>query len=762
MTATTLTARRRALLAVLLCAGVLGLMGPLGRMVLMFPLLLLAPGYLIERRSASRDLPLLPRLTLWIGLSLSLWPLLYLWLTTFGLRLNDPLLWLLAILLALGSMAAAWHDLGSPPPNLPPLGGGIRLPPPAGAGWGGGNIVLALALLLLTLWVRLEQIKDLALPAWVDSVHHALMIRVAAEQGAAPFSLRPYLPVDDLPYHWGYHVLMATLMRLSGLDLVTLLLLPGQILNTLAGVVVAGLAHYLWRRPVAALGALLVVGLLAIMPAYYVSWGRYTQLSGLLLLPGLAIAWAEALRGGQRSHWALVSLQLAGLSLVHFRVLIFALALLAVQASLFFWQRGRLARVGMMLLSSLTALLLTTPWLWLLARRTLMPALASNGLAGGGSYNDFSSGLLWSGQNEWLVGMALLAALIGLGQRQQPALIMLLWAGVLLILSNPWLLTYLAPAAGLVLLLWAIRGRNWPAGIIALGLLLLNPWLVALPYLWLITNDVVIISLFVPLAVLIGGGAALCWDEIAPRLRWPRILRLSASALPQPQSLPLRSVRPLWQPRILRLSASALLLGLGLWGGLAQRSVINQVTILATPADYAALTWVASHTPSDAFFLINHSGWLPGSQRGVDGGWWLLPLTGRQTTTPPVLYIYGDPAYVARVQALEQQLASYTPGNEQALFDLIVREKITYLYFGPNAGTLKPEIFVGHPGFEVVYQVDGVTIIAVTLPAPAPDPPTDRQGALAPPRGAADWPGWCCAAPQSKRDARSGSRLHPG
>ncbi len=727
MGATTLTARRRALLAVLFSAGALGIMGPLGRMVLVLPLLLLAPGYLIERRSVTRALPLLPRLTLWIGLSLSLWPLLYLWLTTFGLRLNDPLLWLLAILLALGSIAAAWHDLGSDPCAF-----GSPLPH---AGEGLGVRAIYMLLLLLTLWVRLEQIKDLALPAWVDSVHHALMIRVAAEQGAAPFSLRPYLPVDDLPYHWGYHVLMATLMRLSGLDLVTLLLLPGQILNTLVGVVVAGLTHYLWRRPVAALGALVVVGLLSIMPAYYVSWGRYTQLSGLLLLPGLAIAWAEALRSGRRSHWALVSLQLAGLSLVHFRVLIFALALLAVQAVLFSWQRGHLARVGMMLLSSLTALLITTPWLWLLARRTLMPALASNGLAGGGSYNAFSSGLLWSGQNEWLVGVALLAALIAIGQRQQPALIMLLWTGVLLIMSNPWLLTYLAPAAGLVLLLWAMRRRNWPAGIIALGLLLLNPWLVALPYLWLLTNDVVIISLFVPLAVLIGGGAALCWDAIILRLHWPRILALGASAL---------------------------LLGLGVWGGLAQRSVINQVTILATPADRAALTWVESHTPPDAFFLINHSGWLPGSQRGVDGGWWLLPLTGRQTTTPPVLYMYAAPAYVARVQALEQQIASYTPGHEQTIFDLIAREGITHLYFGSNAGTLKPEIFEGHPGFEVVYRVDGVTIIAVTPPAPAPDPPTDRRGALAPPRGVADWSGWCCAAPQSKRDARSGSRLHPG
>jgi len=28
------------------------------------------------------------------------------------------------------------------PPNLPPLGGGVQLPPPAGEGWGGGEALI--------------------------------------------------------------------------------------------------------------------------------------------------------------------------------------------------------------------------------------------------------------------------------------------------------------------------------------------------------------------------------------------------------------------------------------------------------------------------------------------------------------------------------------------------------------------------------------------------------------------------------------------
>ena len=83
---------------------------------------------------------------------------------------------------------------------------------------------------------------------------------------------------------------VATTVRLAGLPLAPTMLWTGQALNALHGLSVAALATYLWRRPIAGVVAALVVGLLSIMPAYYVSWGRYTQLTGLLLLPPLVAA----------------------------------------------------------------------------------------------------------------------------------------------------------------------------------------------------------------------------------------------------------------------------------------------------------------------------------------------------------------------------------------------------------------------------------------------------------------------------------------
>jgi hypothetical protein len=685
-----LTPGRRALLAGLLCAVIVAAVAPVGRLALTLPLLLIGPGYLIERAVFAHRLHISARLAIWMGLSISLTALLYLWLTIAGLALTDPLLWGMAGLLTLATLAAAWHDLGGAAPHTKPLplAEAGEFPPPLPRAAARGATFLLIAIFAITLWVRFVQIENLALPAWVDSVHHSLLVKVAVENSQAPLSLRPYLPVDDLPYHWGYHVFTATLMRLSGLDLISAILLPGQILNALCGLAVAGLATYLWRRPLAGVGAALVVGLISIMPAYYVSWGRYTQLTGLLMLPSLAIAWGEALRVSGRGRWVIFGLLLAGISLVHVRVLIFGLALLVAQALI--WAVGRpwpelRGRLMATVAAGVGTLVITAPWIWLLVRRALLPALeTSGGLEGGGSYNALSTGLLWSLRNQWLIGLALLGAWLGLRRRIGAPAVLLIWVALLAIQSNPWLLVYITPGGGVLVLLLAIRRRNLPTAIIGLALLLINPFTVVLPYLWLITSDVVAISLFVPLGVLIGGGVALVFE------------RLSVG-----------------RPRLAMALFAALTLALAGWGAYDRRVVINQTTVLAMPADREAIAWVAANTSADARFLVNSTAWLGPTRRGSDGGWWLLPLAGRQTTTPPVLYTYGDPAYVRHVQEVAEVVVGYKPGNEQAIFDLIAREGIGYIYLGPVGGPLSPAIFADQPGFQTVYAQDGVTIIAV-------------------------------------------------
>ncbi|WP_129673705.1 DUF6541 family protein [Candidatus Chloroploca sp. Khr17] len=672
--------QRRLLVVGVVLALVAGLAAPQGRLVVSMAALLVAPGYLVERYLVRASLPWLPRLTIWLGLSVSLVALLYQWLWPLGLPVSAPMLWAGSLLLGLAALVTVWRGRNAVPPSL-------ALPSPQ---WP-LMALLTLAVFGFTFLQRMAEIDGVALPPWVDSVHHTLLVRIAVETGLAPHSLEPYLPVNDLPYHWGYHVVIATLVRLSEVAPVDAILLTGQIFNALHTLTVASLALVLWRRPVAAPVAALVVGLLSLMPAYYLSWGRYTQLVGLLMLPGLALVWHQALRGNGRGWWVLVALLMAGLSLVHMRVVFFAGALLVAQTLL--WASTRpwpVVRIALRdaFAATVAAGILTLPWIMLLVRRTLLPAATSGTLAGNEDYNALNQGLLWVDHTRLLVALALSSALIGLWYRQRVAAIVALWVGLLVVMANPWLVPYLLPATGLVMLLNGLRIRHLALSLVGLGLLVLNPFFVRLPYLWLLTNDAVVISLFLPLAVLIGGGAALVSEQLVSM------------------------VRPVLRPALYATGLVGLVAA-GIWGTQTMSEIPNTATLLATPADRMALDWVATNTPPEARFLVNAAPWLPAARRGVDGGWWLSPLAGRWTTVPPVLFSYGDPAYVAHMHALGDRIINHTPENRQDIFALIASESITHIYLVEGRGPLQPTLFANAPGFRQIYARDGVVIFAV-------------------------------------------------
>lgn len=701
---------RRFLVAVLTCSAFAWLSGPSGRFLVILPLLLFGPGYLLERALLKRT-PHTPflRPTLWLGLSLSIVALVYQWATALELTLTPAVLGVGSILCGLGVI---WH-VGTrqndgmarqQDTELLPLRLYARTTPALAHPFTFTTGAL-LIIFILTLWTRFVQIQDLALPAWVDSVHHALMIRVAAEHGQAPYSLHPYLPVDNMPYHWGYHVFTAAVMQLSGVPLPQVMLWEGQVLNALLVLTCSALAAYLWQRPLAGVAAGLIVGLISIMPAYYVSWGRYTQLTGLLMLPALALAWHLMLRTRSRRWMLGAAILLAGLSIVHFRVLIFALGLLAPISIIWLcWQERPVSQLrGMFILvisSAIIAIALAAPWLQVIATRTLLPAVERpQDLVGGGDYNALKASLLWAGHNRLLIALALASAFWGLWQRSRVSVEQISWVGCLLVMANPWLLGYLLPAIGAITMIWSIQQRRFIVALCSSPLLLLNPLIMQIPYVKLITNEVVIISLFMPLSVLVGGGMCMLTQWLDQRFALARqpIPWLNASAI-------------IFGSRQWAVVALVVLAFLGAWN---QRKIINPVTVLATPADFAAVTWAVEHTPADARFLINATSWLRGSDRAVDGGWWLLPLAGRWVSTPPVLYIYGSPDYVREVQARSQTVVHFQAGQEQQIEDLIAREQITHIYLGPTPGPLSPETFADESRFTTMYSKDGVTILAV-------------------------------------------------
>ena len=133
---------------------------------------------------------------------------------------------------------------------------------------------------LLVIAFRFYQAKDLVFPAWVDSVHHVLITKKIIETGGLPLTLAPELNVP-LYYHYGFHIVAALFSGISRLEPAQAVLWLGQVINALVVLGIYRLGKSIFKKVTPALLAALLVGFAFQMPAYYVTWGRYTLLTGL-------------------------------------------------------------------------------------------------------------------------------------------------------------------------------------------------------------------------------------------------------------------------------------------------------------------------------------------------------------------------------------------------------------------------------------------------------------------------------------------------
>lgn len=499
----------------------------------------------------------------------------------------------------------------------------------------------------LAAW-RLYQARSLALPAWVDSVHHTLVVRLIMENGGLPHTLAPYLPVD-FSYHYGFHVLAALFSGAAHTEPAVTLLWFGQILNALVALSVYRLAVEIWadwRR--AALAALLVTFGFQ-MPAYYLTWGRYTLLTGLVVLP---LAMAALLRLSRRPRdaaaWASAVMLTIGVALSHYTALLLLGFFTAVLVLLPWFERrqpaendsfpSRLDGAWQPAAAAAAGVLTASPWLWRVwqqfssqADLRVVPPVAS----GQGGYFQYILYLLGPAHS-------------------------LVWLGV--------------AGAGLI---WAlIRKQARPLAVWGLLLTLLTlPWGLRLgPF----RPDHMAIVLFLP-------GSLLAADFV---------LNLAGLAA---------KVSRAWLRISLQvLLALAFLTGLG-WSAWQTRSILNSSTIIVDSADLEALNWVRANTPPDARFMINTTPWMGGVYRGVDGGYWLLPYTARQTIVPPVMYTYGTEQYIAQITDWAERTTKLTTCDAD-FWRLAEEFDAGYLYLHQGRGSLQPAALMNCPGVVNVYR----------------------------------------------------------
>lgn len=532
-----------------------------------------------------------------------------------------------------------------------------------------------IALILVTVLIvvsRLWPVRGVNYGLWGDSYQHTMIAQLILDRGGLFQSWAPYAPLRTFTYHFGFHSAVAWFQWatewLTGYATPRTVVLVGQVLNVLAALSLYPLTVRLSGRRWAGVGAVLVAALLMPMPAYFVNWGRYTQLTAQVLLPVALWLLLEALEpptAGPRT-WLLAGLALGGLGLTHYRVTAFAPCfLLPYLLGRLIKGRSKGGHLGRMSLglavSGGLAALIVAPWLWNLFRGAY-PTIVADVVADPNTaqslsqtylYRDFSQWMPWS-----LVGLALLGAGLALGQRRAMTLVTA-WTALLFLLANP----------------------HW-IGLAGTGL---------------VDNFTVILGLYMPASMLIGylGGEGLEW---------------AARRLPGAQAV-----------------ALALFLIVGGAGVVDQADVLDPESQIMTAADEAAMGWIREHTPADARFLVN--GLLAFSDQfvaGSDGGWWIPLLTGRGNTIPPLSYASEgavDPEYVQNVRAL------YRTVNENDLGDpatvaWLQGQGITHVYVGAQGGgvndadapLLDLEILQSSPYYRAVYSEKGVWIFALSPP----------------------------------------------
>jgi hypothetical protein len=531
-----------------------------------------------------------------------------------------------------------------------------------------------------------------------------MVATIIADTGRVPSGYQPYVPVDTFTYHFGFHTLAATLAQLTGLPVPQAVLLVGQVLIAAAVPMSYLLTRGLTGSNMAGLGAALITGFVSVMPGYYMNFGRYTQLSGLILLPATLVLLVRTTARDYRRYEAfLLGFCVAGLVVVHYRILIFfALFALALLAQHLITERKNLRaliRPWLRVASTVAAgLLATSPWIWNLLANYVSGLLNRLSTVSPDYITSYNSPENFRNYVGWV-----LAAL---------------------------------GAAGLILALWTLRaggevdiagGRNGEVGAPSTlppyrAALLVAGWaLLIVLSIWFppgaIGSFTAALTLYLPLSFL--GGYALAW--------------VLAAAEPSLQMRPARLVPALFPLAWL----CAWLFGTSHLADPDRWSYVRE-------ADMQALTWAARNTPPDSRFLISSQ--ISYAGRAVtasDAGMW-LPLIANRNVSVPALASWTEHPIEEDYFTKARELAALTqPPNDPEiqllvsggripqplgpsdpnLLSLMREMGITHVFSGTAGGASRPRLDIAAMRrdschFKLLYPpTNGVYIFEVSYSA---------------------------------------------
>ncbi len=644
--------------------------------------LYLAPGLLLLRllwpNSHSLSWPM--RIALAPGISIALPPVILIIMQDIGLPWGQIQTWAYLVLCLTGLIATLVVDRRAGATNIAVLPALIS--------------PLLFGICGAALLIRLYIVRDLPTGLLGDSFHHTMMAQLIVNHGGIFHSWQPYAPLTTFTYHFGFHANVAFFHWLSGLDVVSSTIWTGQVLNASAIPLAFALTVVLSRSPWGGIWAALITGFIAVIPSYYVNWGRYTQLTGQLVLVGLVVAWmllaetevapTEATSNAAKlRHWfgvlwkplLLTAILTASMVLTHYLVTVFAIGFLMTYLVTLALVRRDPRFIQSLILRSacvgFVALLIIAPWIMNLLNGFLVRN--ASGFVSGGV------------EAERIAQYSTIPALVPFYAKSY-------------VLFSAFI--------GLIIAIWQ---RAWRMSLLALWcailILCVIPQVVGLPGTGLIDYLTAFSALYIPLAPLAGYAIGVVQSRVQGMLSG-----IASYAF--------------------YTFASAILIGVIAWGAAWHVQLISGNTQMVTAADLRAIDWIRVNTPTTARFLVNSFPAYGGNLiAGTDAGWWLPLLANREVTVPPLTYGSEQAElrdYAHRVNTLAEKLRGRSLRNpapvsvdlttDQAI--MLLRDAgITYVYSGAHpfpsareADRINTHRLRASPLFRLLYDQDGVEI----------------------------------------------------
>jgi hypothetical protein len=276
-------------------------------------LVFVLPGWallvLLERTSGSPVQHWLEGASVAVGLSLAIYPILFLWSDLVNWRPGERLVWLTV---GVSAVLLIWYYR---PWRVRRQSVSSRI-----QAWVASDSMwadsAALLILLAATAGRLLMVRGLEMPLWQDSVQHSVITQRIMEAGGLFQSWQPYSPHTTFSFHFGFHLNSAVFGWATGMSAPQALIWGGQIFNVFAVFTLYALAYRL-KGAWAGVIAILVTGLISQFPLYYTNWGRYPQMLGQAILPAAAWwTWVTLQGSGMRQRSGNIVWPLIGATLI--------------------------------------------------------------------------------------------------------------------------------------------------------------------------------------------------------------------------------------------------------------------------------------------------------------------------------------------------------------------------------------------------------------------------------------------------------------